>query len=691
MKSYLFLLELVREEDIDTLEYLYRGVQERYEQHAENTPGDLEKYLRYYPARLKSAQQLAAQWLERYPQSYAAHIILAHAVLADAYARRGALPVQHASVYSLKSLKAGMDHAAALLEAAVALSTRPFHAWLYLGHMYAVDARYGDEKEFLPEDIGVVYQLPLWYKRAEQLEPGAVSSRIAMLDALRRGHPATWDDSMQAYAYLLYNGLSAPARNEVRAAFRGHYAQYCWQHRLHPATAAQHFHIMHRLSPSMGAPALARFYWRTGEPGKAKQYFTEALTLHPEDAALLYDYADCLAAADPAAPQAVIYFRRAARYGYPAAWQRLGDIYRQGLHGQEKHIRKAVSYYHIAWREGCLEAGERLVHIFWKGHADTGAFRNRDKAVRLLKVLAQDGSGWACARLAELELEARTRDHDYSMATYYINLGIHYGSMHCYYLVGKRIYEGRLLWRGVHIVPGNFFKPNRADRKMAIDYLQKSAALGYVKAMACLARYFDRGYEEDRSPAAAADWYCKTADLDPQDRESCCYAAFRAVFYGEHKGRNLKAAARYLHQGAAVNGSECQYRLAYELLNGGFAYDRSGVLQPHLGPADARNVRMALQLYEKAADAGHVEAMYYLAAFYERHAASKADHLKAFLYFLLAAEAGKTIAQKEVGCYYLNGLAVEKNETHALFWLNMAADSGEPAARELLEKVGRQQ
>src|SRR5690606_26569382 len=118
-------------------------------------------------------QLLAAQWLERYPRSYAAHIILANAVLADAYARRGSLPVQDASVYSLKSLKAGMDHAAALLEAAVKLSTRPFHAWLYLGYMYAVDARYGDEKEFLLEDIGVVYQLPLWYKRGEQLEPGS--------------------------------------------------------------------------------------------------------------------------------------------------------------------------------------------------------------------------------------------------------------------------------------------------------------------------------------------------------------------------------------------------------------------------------------------------------------------------------------------------------------------------------------
>lgn len=687
LKNYLFLLELVREEDIDTLEYLYRGVQERYEQRTENTPGDLEKYLRYYPVRLKNAQQLATLWLARYPQSYAAHIILAACVLFDAYAKRGTLPVTDASVYSLKSLREGMDRAAALLEACMTLSRRPFHAWLYLGYMYAVDVRYGDSADLFLEDLGVAHRMPQWYKKAEQLDPGSVTLRIAMLDALRQAQPASWGDSMQAYAYLLYSGLSAAARNEVRAAYRGHYARYCLHYKHSPEDALQHFDTMYRLSPRRGAAALAGFYQYTNEPEKAKTYYREALTYEPENARLQFEYANCLATTDPRHPSTVICYRRAARYGYPDAWLRLGDIYRKGLYGIEKHLNKALHYYHLALREGSLEAGEQLANIYWQGETDAPAVKNRDKAIRIMKEIAQEGSGWACARLAELELEARTRDHDYSMATHYINLGIHYGSMYCYYLVGKRIYEGRLLWRSVHIVPGHFFKPNRDDRKMALDYLLKSASLGYVKAMACLARYFDKGYEEDRDPEAAVDWYCRTADLDLNDEEGCCYAAFKAVFYGEHKGRNLKAAARYLYQGAAVNGSECQYRLAYELLKGTFAYNKAGQLLPHLGGASQHNVRIALELYEKAAAAGHVEAMYYLAEFYEKNAASKADHLKAFLYFLLAAEAGKTIAQKEVGCYYLNGLAVEKNETFALFWLSMAADSGEPAARALLDKV----
>jgi TPR repeat protein len=136
-----------------------------------------------------------------------------------------------------------------------------------------------------------------------------------------------------------------------------------------------------------------------------------------------------------------------------------------------------------------------------------------------------------------------------------------------------------------------------------------------------------------------------------------------------------------------VAGSECQNRLAFELLKGTFGYDSKGQLLPQVGVANDHNIRIALGLYERSAAVGHVESMYYLAEFYERNAVTKADHLKAFRYFLQAAEAGKTGAQKEVGCYYLNGLAVEKNETYAMFWLSMAADSGEATARELLDKV----
>ncbi len=702
LKNYLFLLELVREEDIDTLEYLYRGVQERYEEEAEHTPGDFGKYLRYYPIRLKSARELAVQWLARYPQSYAAHIILSDCILADAYTKRGTLPVATASVHSLRSLKLGMDRAAALLENAVTLSRRPFHAWLYLGYMYAVDPRYGVAKDFFFEERTSLHPMPLWYTRAEQLEPSSVPLRVAMLDALRKTPPdilnialiageettaPAWSESMHLYAYTLYSGLSSTARNEMRAVYRGHYAYYCLFHKNAPAEALQHLETMYWLSPQRGAPALARYYRHQGNPVKALAYFREALNALPQDVVLLYEYAACLALVRPDDPMAVVYYRRAARYGHPDGWLKLGEIYRDGLNGQPRHIFKALNYFQVAHQEGCVAAGEELARLHWKGDAATGIIKNRDKAVRLLKTIAQEGSGWACARLAELELETRSRNHDYSLATHYINLGMHYGSMHCYYLVGKRIYEGRLLWRSVHMVPGHFFKPNRDDRKMALEYLLKSASLGYVKAMACLARYYDKGYEDDRDAHSAAEWYCKTADLDPHDEEGCCFHAFKAVFYGDFKARNLRAAARYLHQGAAVNGSECQYRLAYELLKGDFAYDNEGRLQPQPGIANEHNIRIALGLYEKAAAAGHVEAMYYLAEFYERNAVNKSDHLKAFRYFLLAAEAGKTIAQKEVGCYYLNGLAVEKNKSHALFWLSMAADSGEPIARELLEKL----
>lgn len=686
LKDYFFLLELVREEDIDALEYLYRGVQERYEQDVENTPGDFEKYLRYYPVQLKTAQQLADSWLARYPASYAAHLVLAACELSDAYTKRGNLPVHLASVYSLKSLSIGMERAGDLLYKAVRLSSRPFHAWLYLGHMYAVDSRYGIASQSTEQ--------PLWYSTAMQLEPASVTLRIAMLNAFRKAVPAPAFNDMQALAYRPDEALSTAAQDEVKAVYHQHYAYHLWQEDKDTREAEQHYEAAYRLSPRRSAAALADFYRQLNRTGKAAYYFREAIDWEPENTGLLYSYAVWLmyrskgTGATGGIARALVCFRQAARRGHPAAWVRLGDAYREGINGRPEHILKAVSYYQMAWNEGNMEAGEQLVNIYWEGDETESALRNRRKAMSLLAEMATTGSGWACARLAELHLDVRLVDPDHHRATHYLTLGMRYGSMHCYYLLGKRIYEGKLLCRNSGMAPANYI-PTRDDRRMALDYLMQSASLGYVKAMACLARYYEQGHEENRNPAAAAEWYCKTADHDLRDEEGCCFRAFQAVFYGEYIARNLPAAARYLQQGASVNGSDCQHRLAYEILKGSFAYDGNGRLQPHLGPVSERNRQTALRLYEKAAGAGHTEAMYYLAAYYKQNAARKEDHLKAFRYFLEAAEAGKISAQKEVGRYYLNGLAVEKNEIHALFWLSMAADSGEPVARRLLDLMER--
>jgi TPR repeat protein len=662
MKDYFFLLELVHEEDIDALEYLYRGVQERYEREEENNPGDFEKYLSYYPVQLKTAQELAAGWLNRYPSSYTAHILLAACELSDALAKRGSLPQHLASVYSLKSLAAGMERASALLQKAVVLSSRPFHAWLYMGSLYAIDPRYGmgmKQTERHP-----------WYGHALQLEPSSLTLRIAMMEVLQK---------TQAFCEMeeLISG------NELRAVYHLHYARYLWHEKKDPQEAEQHYEEAYRCCAPRSAAALAEFYRQMNRAGKTAFYFREAIAHEPLNAALLYEYAAWLSKRGMRA-RALACFRKAARLGYPAAWVRLGDAYREGVNGTAQHILKALSFYQMAWNEGNMEAGEQLVNIYWEGDETESALRNRRKAMSLLAEMAMGGSGWACARLAELHLDVRLVDPDHDRATYYLTLGMRYGSMHCYYLLGKRIYEGKLLCRGKGMAPVNYI-PTRDDRRMALDYLMQSASLGYVKAMACLARYYDKGHEENRNAAAAAEWYCKTADHDIRDEEGCCFTAFQAVFYGEHIPRNPAAAARYLQQGAAVNGSDCQHRLAYELLKGSFAYDATGRLQPHKGAVNERNRQTALRLYEKAAAAGHLEAMYYLAAYYKQHASRREDHLKAFRYFLQAAEAGKNSAQKEVGRYYLNGLAVEKNEIHALFWLSMAADSGEPAARRLLD------
>ena len=93
---------------------------------------------------------------------------------------------------------------------------------------------------------------------------------------------------------------------------------------------------------------------------------------------------------------------------------RLGDIYRKGLNAQASHLLKALNYYQVALKEGYISAGEQLAQLYWRGEERNTSIINRVRSIHILENIVQQGSGWACARLAELELEKRSRTHDYS-------------------------------------------------------------------------------------------------------------------------------------------------------------------------------------------------------------------------------------------------------------------------------------
>jgi len=63
------------------------------------------------------------------------------------------------------------------------------------------------------------------------------------------------------------------------------------------------------------------------------------------------------------------------------------------------------------------------------------------------------------------------------------------------------------------------------------------------------------------------------------------------------------------------------------------------------------------------------------------------QYVRSFKLFVVAAEAGLTEAQREVGLHYLTGRGVIRNKVEAARWLNLAAEKGDVAAQRSLASL----
>ena len=142
--------------------------------------------------------------------------------------------------------------------------------------------------------------------------------------------------------------------------------------------------------------------------------------------------------------------------------------------------------------------------------------------------------------------------------------------------------------------------------------------------------------------------------------------------------------------------SEMCYRIWYPLLVK--VSDSGEEMAAHLGSADAMfdlgrryergdmSVEMDLiaakQWYLKAAQQGHLEAMYALGNF-----PYKPDHAEAVYWLQKAATRGHLESQCALGWRYAHGYGVQEDKAEAEKWYRMAAAQGNEEAKKALESL----
>jgi len=126
-----------------------------------------------------------------------------------------------------------------------------------------------------------------------------------------------------------------------------------------------------------------------------------------------------------------------------------------------------------------------------------------------------------------------------------------------------------------------------------------------------------------------------------------------------------------------------------------FASAQSGDVQSALKTAEyyakgigvKQNGAQAAEWYRRAAVEGDASAAYELAELYIAGDALETDLEEALAYLQLAARAGEPRAQRELARFYGEGLAgLPVHPGEALFWRFMAAQNGDAASAQMLEK-----
>jgi TPR repeat protein len=166
--------------------------------------------------------------------------------------------------------------------------------------------------------------------------------------------------------------------------------------------------------------------------------------------------------------------------------------------------------------------------------------------------------------------------------------------------------------------------------------------------------------------------------------------------------RDLPMAIEWYEKAAEQNVPEALFQLAMILHDGNTEIrDRPraghGVAQFNFAQilandprADPQTVARAVSYYEKAAQAGLADAQYAMAEVFRQGAAGRpADPAEARRWLGLAAAQNHDTAQIELGAMLVEGEGGERDEKAGFSWLMRAASAGNPAAQNRVAKLYR--
>lgn len=208
---------------------------------------------------------------------------------------------------------------------------------------------------------------------------------------------------------------------------------------------------------------------------------------------------------------------------------------------------------------------------------------------------------------------------------------------------------------------GQFGHANLSDPVLAFDHFQKAADKGDAPAMVAVGSRLLNGKSVKRDEVKGSEWLKRAIE----NKE---YSAHLALGdYQENTKKDLKAAFTSYSLGAEAGQADCMVRAAAFHLE---------------GKGTEKDPVRGVELLEKAAKANSPQAHLMLAA--QILEKKEPDLSKGYTHLLAAANGGLTLAQNELGLFYLSGRMGVADIPAAASWFTRAAQSGFAASQNNL-------
>jgi TPR repeat protein len=329
-------------------------------------------------------------------------------------------------------------------------------------------------------------------------------------------------------------------------------------------------------------------------------------------------------------------YRRAAALGHRSAQAKWGRALIAGL-GVDRNPTEGETWLRRAAFAGDPEAATLLGNLY---AANDKLPPNFAEAAIWFRRAAEAGDPAAARALGLMCLNGAGTPRDPQEAAHWLR-------------IATDACDGRARLELASLILRGLADSDAEGKASAREWLERAAESRNFTAALNLGLCLLDGIGVEKDERQAAQWLRRAADGVALGQ----YWYGRALVEGRGVRANAEAGRTWIARAAAVGVPEAEAALAEMMVNGrGGAADR----------------RTAMALFEKAADKGHVGAMFALGALTDQASNSALSQR----WLRAAAERGHGKAQQMLGRYLAQGLAGERDLEEARLWFAKAAAQG---------------